>query len=249
MNDFSWVTESLNTDGFAVIREALDPAYCAKFGDEIIAEYDRLVDLGWRFSAGGRYTGHLNFHTGSSGLELLKILENKNFVEIGERLLGRRLEVFHLFGNMNLPRSRPQDIHQDFAPPSESIVFNVTLVPTTYDNGATEIVPGSQCDRYSYRSLHRSGVLRNSQRLLSNPGDLVIRRGSVWHRGTSNTSSTARPMICISMVANDLPKPISLESDKIGFCANRFYGKYARYRELAEIYLRSPFHWYRMAKG
>ena len=241
--------EDLNGQGFSFESNFLDAEYCTRIAQAVTGEYNRLVNAGWAFSAGGRYAGHLNFRTGRYGPEIFEILQQKGLVAAAEEIVGSRLGIFHISGNMNLPGSIAQDIHQDFAPPAESIIFNVALVRATAENGATEIVPGSHGDRFTYRTLHTSGAIRRARPLGSEPGDLVIRRGTAWHRGMPNRTAVPRPMLCFCMVPTDKTEPVVAREEPIEFYANRFYGKYARARELAEIYLSPAFHLYRMARS
>jgi hypothetical protein len=227
----------------------LDPEYCARIARDVIGEYDSITASGWKFCAGGRYTGHLNFNPGQYGPEFFDALKRGGHIAAAEELLGSRLDIFLMSGNMNLGGSRPQDMHQDFAPPSEALVFNVTLVPTRAETGATQIIPGSQGARYTYRTLHSSGAIRTARQIESEPGDLVMRLASLWHRGMPNRTAAPRPMLAIGMVPTDKAAPTIPPHDRISFYANRFYGKHARFRELAEIHLAPAFHYYRMAKS
>jgi len=239
-------------DGFCLFSNVLDAEFCGQIAHDVISEYDRLVSAGWKFAAGGRYTGHLNFSPGLYGQELLDMLDSKGFLKIAEAVLGGPVALFGVVGNMNLPQSVAQDIHQDWAPPGESMVFNIGLVPTTRENGPTEIVPGSQGSRFTYTSLHLSGTRRKSLFWEPAAGDLIMRLGSVWHRGTENRSANPRPMLSVIVVPRDgeqAPPPKIPVSDRITFSANRFYGRAARARELASIYLAWPMHWLRLARG
>ncbi len=243
------VVSDLNGQGFAIAAGALNSRFCEDLGNIIIAEYQRLTSAGWKFAGGGRYTGHLNIDPGHYGPQVLQMLRENGLVAKAEEALGSRLELFRYSGNFNLPDSHRQDIHQDWAPPGECAVFNVMLVPTSTANGATELVPGTHLDHYSYRSLHNSGILNCAIRPQFQPGDVVIRRGTLWHRGTTNQSTTPRPMLCLIMVPAENPRADPPGSTEISFTANRFYGPYARARELAEIHLSRLIHLARMLRG
>lgn len=212
-----------------------------------------MITAGWRFMAGGRYTGHLNFSPGPYGQQILDLLAQGGFIAMAEQVMGGPLTLFGVVGNMNLPSSRMQDIHQDWAPPGEAMVFNIALVPTTRTNGPTEIVPGSQGDRFTYTSLHLGGARRKSIFWTPEPGDLMMRLATVWHRGTPNHSPTARPMLSVIMVRAEpgmtQARPHIPVSDRITFAANRFIGSHAQARELASIYLAWPMHVVRLARG
>lgn len=247
------IDDPLGDDGFTIFPNALDAKLCERIAQDVLAEYDRLVTSGWQFVAGGRYTGHLNFSPGPYGKDIIDLLVDGGFMKLAEHALGGPISLFGVVGNMNLPKSRAQDIHQDWAPPGEAIVFNIGLVPTTAENGPTEIVPGTQGDRFNYTTLHRTGTRRKAQFWMTQPGDLLIRRATVWHRGTSNRSNTPRPMLSVIVVPHEPgttePPPRYPLTDRIAFAANRFFGRSARTRELASIYLAWPLHLLRMARG
>jgi len=236
-------------NGYLLAPGFLDSAYCAHVAQAITNEYNQLVESGWKFCAGGRYTGHLNFKSGRYGREIFEMLQQSGLIAAAEAIMGSRLDLFNMGGNMNLPGSVRQDIHQDFAPPSESFVFNVSLVPARSENGATEIVPLSHGARYTYRTLHSTAAIQQCRPIESNPGDLTMRFGTLWHRGMPNRSEQPRPMLCFTMVPTDKKEPTVPDGDPVRFYANRFYGPQAAVRELAEIHLAKAFHVLRMARS
>ncbi len=218
------IAKGLRDDGYVIFPGAIDPDYCAEVGREIVAEYERLISLGWRFSRGGRWMGHLTLIEGARGRTLWTMIREGGYVEAAERHLGRALAVDSYTGNMNVPGSRMQVMHQDFPPGEDKIRFNILVTETTEGNGAMEIVPKSQGDRYNYNTLHTSGAANRSVRWTGKPGDLIIRHCTLWHRGTPNHTDVARPLIGVttSMVAE--PKEDPPCDDPIGFTVNQYYG-------------------------
>lgn len=234
--DGSTIAAGLAAGGCAVVRGAVDSDYCLQVRDAIVSEYTRLNKLGWKFGGPGHLAGHLNFTPSEYGAEMLAKLRAGGYVAAVEKHLGSRLVVLGYGGNMNLPGSRQQEFHQDFRPPSDYIVFNVILTETTTDNGATEILPGTQADRYDYRSLYSSGVIDRVQAFTAKPGDILVRWGSVWHRGTPNRSDTPRPMLYFIMRTADASEVDPPCTDPIGFYENRLYGSGSLLRELMYVY-------------
>jgi hypothetical protein len=88
----------------------------------------------------------------------------------------------------------------------------------------------------NYRSLHDGGALGRLTKFVGSPGDLVIRRSAVWHRGTANHSKVPRPMFGVIMRLTDTPLADPPCEGPIEFSANRFYGRYALLREFAAVY-------------
>jgi|GEM_PF-2437126 len=233
---------SLQTEGFAVFRSMLEPAYCTRLGRAVVMEHERLLRLGWRFTKGGRFTGHLNFHPGQYGPQVLEQLRGRGIVDLAEQAIGRRLEVAQYFGNFNRVGSTAQDMHQDWKPPHEAVIINLLLTTTNANNGAAEFVPASHSSQFSYRTLYRSGQIRKARRMCGEPGDVYIRFGTLWHRGMPNRGTAARPMMTIIMTPCDSPAADPDTDEPMGFYANRYYGKLALVRELSEVYLAPLFH-------
>lgn len=243
------ISEDLDQVGYTIVREAIDPEYAAAIGREVTSEHSRLCDAGWRFQAGGRIMGHLAFTPSVHGPRIVSILRERGFFTAVEEYVGQVLNVVAYVGNFNLPASRNQEWHQDWSPLEDRIVFNVLLSDTTVRNAPTEIIPGSQADRFNYRQLHTSGVLKRAVQFTGRSGDLLIRRGTVWHRGTSNNSAQPRPMFGViaepgAVRSDDLPCP-----GPISFSANRFYGRNAHLREIAASYGAPLLHLKRLVSG
>lgn len=249
MNELEVVAGDLGTDGFAFVRGGIDRSFCEEIARDVISEYDRLYSSGWRFKGGGRWTRHISFTYGPYEARVFDLLKSIGLVQLAEEELGSKVEIRAMAGNFNLPASRAQNYHQDWNPPTEAIVINIGLVPTTVDNGATDILPGTQADRFSYRSLYMSGTTKNAVKADLNAGDVVIRRSSVWHRGTPNNSNTPRPMLAVVLFPAESPKARPVSTEPIGFYANRFSGRYAVLLEFVSVFLSFPIHVYRLLRS
>lgn len=231
------IADSLNRDGFAIVRKAVDPSYCASVGREVIDEYRRLVSLGWKFAGGGRLAGHLAIDLGPHGPCMLSALRAGGYVAAAEQDTGMPLSVVACVGNLNLPGSVRQEFHQDPKPLDDFIVINVFLVESQNGSGAIELGPGTQGCRFTYDTLFASGEANRTVSVTGSPGDVLIRRGSTWHRGTANRSGIPRPMYGVILRPTVPPHPDpSYDGEPIGFRANRFYGRSALIREVLEVY-------------
>lgn len=238
----------IRRDGFALLPGVLPPDECTALGAAIVGRYHALHPPGRPFRAGGRYTGHVNFLAGPQGWALTRKLEAKGVRKLADDLLGGSARLFRVTGNLNRTGSTPQDMHFDYEPPSEAVVVNIALVPTDRRNGATEIVRGAHSGSHSYRSLHVSGRVAEAEQLAMEPGDVVIRLASLWHRGMPNRGDEHRPMLTLIYEPDDGSGSELVPEPDIAFLANRFYGRLAMLRELAEVHLAPLFHWLRMAR-
>ena len=243
------IRQSLATEGFVVIRGAVDPDYCIDVARDSIAAYGRLKSNGWGSPSGGRFAGHLAFGPSVHGPAILSALRQKGYFADVEAAAGNAFAVGAYVGNMNLPGSHDQEIHQDWNPPNRNIVMNVLLTETTPENGATEIVPRAAGDRYGYRTLHSTGALERSVYFTGHPGDLLIRWATAWHRGKANRTSSPRPMfgVILEPAVQQVPDPPC--DEPIGFWGNRFYGRYALLRELTAVYCPQVMHTKRILFG
>lgn len=243
------VADGLDQEGYVIFPGAIDPEYCERAGREIVAEYDRLESLGWKFTRGGRWMGHLSLNPSEHGVRLWKLIREGGYVGAVERHLGTSLAVTRYVGNMNLPGSRNQEMHQDYPANEERIRFNVLVTETTEGNGAMEIVPRSQTDRFSYRTLHTTGAVKNSFQWTGSPGDLLIRYCTVWHRGTVNHSDKPRPLLGVTAKPVAVPEDDPPCDEPIGFYSNRFYGRHAMLLEFREAFAAPLLHQVRMFKS
>lgn len=227
-------------DGYVVLRGALPATVCAAFGKATLDEYGRLVTAGWRFSGSGSRAGHLNIAMGYPGQTLLDAFRGAGLAGTVEALSGEPMILTQAVGNLNLPGSRPQDYHIDGLFDRPNFIANICLVSTDERNGSTEVIPESGSRRLSYWRVWRDGWRGKSVRPALEPGDVMIRTSTLWHRGTSNLSDTARPMAAFvwSPVSygfagdqtGDLAQPLTI-------FGNRYYGRFRRVREFVAVRL------------
>ena len=118
-------------------------------------------------------------------------------------------------------------------------------------------VPNRECIRQAVRTGMAIGAKinpwsrfdRKAEQPTMEPGDILLRLSSVWHRGTRNPASSARPMGMLGYrpVALGLPQ-LALDSGAaLTIGANRYYGKYAGLREFVAIRLRPVYELARIA--
>ncbi|WP_101786720.1 phytanoyl-CoA dioxygenase family protein [Nonomuraea indica] len=137
----------------------------------------------------------------------------------GASLQAPRVISYH--GHTVLPGSSPQPVHADWEPlwphpglthPPFMLAVNIALVDTGDDNGSIEVWPGTHVlaspEVYRHGSLCvREELLagrravRPPERVAMRPGDVLVRDVRLWHRGTRNTSGTARPMLWLLLAA------------------------------------------------
>ena len=140
-----------------------------------------------------------------------------------ETVLGRGYTFVEIGFDVPNPGSMNQPWHRDFAAPPETLVgrrlsslaFNVTTVDVEPDMGPFEIAPGTQWDdpsdfdhgMFPPKTLYGRYEER-AERKLPQMGDIAVRTALTIHRGTANSSDTARPVVVLGAEAADATKAI-----------------------------------------
>jgi ectoine hydroxylase-related dioxygenase (phytanoyl-CoA dioxygenase family) len=132
-----------------------------------------------------------------------------------ERVFAQEFVMVQLAVDTPLRGSEYQPIHRDFRPlfddtvttPLYALAVNVPLVEVTKDRGPFEMARGT------HRMPKDEGLARIArgeiamERFLMDPGDVMIRTPLALHRGTPNTTETARPMVVMGYVMHWLHTP------------------------------------------
>jgi hypothetical protein len=228
--------EQFARQGYLLLPGMLPPEPCEAFGAAVLDELRRLDQAGRTFSEAGSLAGHLNIRMGELGRALLAQIKAIGIPALVAELAGRPVALRQATGNLNLPGSCMQDFHMDGLFSERLIIANVCLTPTTQANGATELIPASDREELSYWRLTRDGWRKRAIRPALDPGDVLIRPSNLWHRGTPNRSSTARPMAGFiwgplsageeARACPDLDGPLTL-------FANKYYGRFAKAKEFS----------------
>jgi ectoine hydroxylase-related dioxygenase (phytanoyl-CoA dioxygenase family) len=143
--------------------------------------------------------------------------------------------------NFNLPGCRTQYWHTDRPFSREFLIINVTLVDTNTENGATDIIPGTHRRLHRYTKFVFGRVARNARRVETRRGDVVVRSSNTWHRGMTNYTATARPMLAFTWEdgGSTLPNPFGIHDGQIRFLPNWF--KLTRLGRLREqVFVKVP---------
>ena len=78
------------------------------------------------------------------------------------------------------------------------MIVNVAVVDTDLQNGAIDVVPGTQSKFYKFWRFALERPHRNNARLPLKQGDVLVRTSNLWHRGMPNLTSVARPMVALT---------------------------------------------------
>lgn len=201
----------LETLGYTVLESCIDARYTENVLNELLAEYESSRPMPW--IGGGKWFGHINYVPSPSNQIIREIASNSRIKNLLDRVLGHDYKIVGLGGNANLPGSRFQPAHADGWAGTDFLVVNVPLGKVTESNGSTEVWPGTHQEKLTISQFN--SVSRQSVRLNSSPGDVVVRYSNLWHRGTPNRSSDVRMMLAVlvSPLYRKLP-PITMSTDE-----------------------------------
>jgi ectoine hydroxylase-related dioxygenase (phytanoyl-CoA dioxygenase family) len=142
--------------------------------------------------------------------------------------------------NFNLPGSVAQHYHMDNAYLKEFLICNIAVVDTDLDNGAIDVLPGTNREFYRFWKYAVERKYRLTTRVPLQQGDVVVRKSTLWHRGMPNNSSRARPMMAITFgEVEPTADPFSTNGGVIEFYPNWFStSRLGRLRE--KTFVRAP---------
>lgn len=131
-------------------------------------------------------------------------------------VLGADYQIVEVGFDTPFPGAVDQPWHRDFPMPDAtrtehrltSLAFNMTLVDTTAAMGPFEIAPGTQWDdspEFDHGMFpptsHYPRYQELAQRKLPQRGDISVRSALTIHRGTTNHSQRARPVLVLGVDA------------------------------------------------
>jgi len=207
------VVASIRTHGAALVRGAVRLDHCdalrASMAEDLPDAASRPLALD--------VPGHVQHNPPPRARDLhADIIANPIALSVARALMGR-VHLGLYTGNTMLPHTtRAQPVHWDVsqlwpgleqAPPPAALAVNIPLVDVTVENGALEVWPGTHRD---VRALGQKSLLvpdawleaRRAEvppvRVPLPKGALLLRDLRMWHRGTTNSTAEARPMVAVS---------------------------------------------------
>jgi hypothetical protein len=220
--------------GYLTLDNVVDPIRLEVLRASLLLEYNRKRQEGALFEGGGTVSGHLNCFPGAASRFVYETLEEKGIFDIVRRLSPAPLRLPNVGCNLNLPGSAPQNEHIDGYTAQPFLIVNVAATDTNLSNGAMEILLGTHRKDYKYWELMLDKPER--RRLCMKQGDVVIRTSRLWHRGMSNHTERARPMLAFTWEDGGSARvdPYDVHEGRVAFLPNRYgTGRLDRIRERA----------------
>jgi hypothetical protein len=171
---------------------------------------------------GGYIMGNFGINQGPFGSKFYSLVFQDEFISYFENLTLKKLNLFDINygGNLTLPKKGIQLFHTDGTHLQEMYLISIATEDITLENGPTEVCVGSHLKPMTYDEFFFSK--KNKKKLTMEKGQILIRKHSLWHRGTKNFSN--KPRLLLSFVMIPKTRKIKLEplSDKLKILANFF---------------------------
>lgn len=229
MNDTTTITseefrEALDHDGFVIIRDVVSRDRLAKLNDELLREFDDLIEHDRLFEGGGRLSGHLNCFPGKRARFVYDEIRDFGIIDLIRSYRPEIADAPRPTLNFNLPGSVAQHYHMDDAFLKEFLICNVAVVDTDLINGAIDVLPGTNREYYPFWKYAVERKYRLSTRVPLRQGDAIIRLSTLWHRGMPNRSTMPRPMMAVTFgeVEPSSADPFATNGGEIEFYPNWF---------------------------
>jgi glycosyltransferase involved in cell wall biosynthesis len=244
--------EALEHDGFVVLRDVVRKDRLQELAGEIFAEFDRATAAGELFEGGGQLTGHLNCFPGRNSQFVYDDLTEHGIIDFVREVRPDIVDYVRATLNFNMPGSVPQHYHSDGLYVEEFLICNVAVVDTDLENGAIDVLPGTNREFYKFWRYAVERKYRLTTRVPLRQGDVILRKSTLWHRGMPNKTPTPRPMMAVTFgeVRDVDHDPFGLNDGKIFFFPNWYEpSKLGQLRERAFVAAPLTYSTYRFARS
>jgi len=197
-DDVRTVRRSLEVDGFAVLRGVVSKSCLEEFNRVLTDEFEQASANGKLFKGGGTLSGHLNCYPGAGSRAIYDEVAEHGIVDMIRDIDPAKAEDVRPTLNYNLPGSVALFYHMDGLYVQPFIICNVAVVDTDLENGALDVLPGTNRRFYRFCRFAAERKYRLTTRVCLEQGDVVLRLSTTWHRGMPNKTSAPRPMFSLT---------------------------------------------------
>ena len=216
--------EAYAKDGYCIIPGVVPAPGLTALHKALQEKFESDKASGKLFNGGGLFTGHLNCFPGEESRFVYTTLQERGVIDLIKEIFPGATRMPNVGLNFNLPGSIAQHYHADRPFTQEFVICNIAVVDTVIENGAIDLLPGTQKKFYPYWRFALERAPGLTRRIEMKQGDILIRSSNLWHRGMPNLSDKPRPMMALTWedggsVQDD---PFAFEGGKIAFRANWF---------------------------
>lgn len=199
----------------------LKGAFSTQFADTLYEDMMTLFEEARQIEGGALPRGPQRWYVETQPERIrgfVEIASHPWFVAVCEAVLTKDYRIVEIGFDIPFPGAADQPWHRDFKAPDatlqgrrlNSLAFNLTAVDTRQEHGPFEIALGTQWDNiagarddmFPDKALWPRYAGRAVQKLPQR-GDISARSALTIHRGTSNRSNEARPVLVVAADAPD----------------------------------------------
>ncbi|MCX5414892.1 phytanoyl-CoA dioxygenase family protein [Streptomyces sp. NBC_00059] len=211
--DVSPDVEALYRDGITARKGAFTEAWADRLGEDVTTAFEEA--MGRPGGAVGRGPNRFYVEIHPEQIRgFTELVEHPWVRSLCAATLGPDYRIVELGFDVPLEGAVNQPWHRDFPVPDEtrrerrltSLAFNVTTVDTAEDMGPFEIALGTQWDdgpEFEHGMFppksHYSRYQERAVRKYPRRGDISARTALTIHRGTTNHSTAARPVLVLGV--------------------------------------------------
>jgi hypothetical protein len=209
-------------NGYVLFRNVVSKEKLAHLHTRILEEFDRARQSGTLFAGGGTISGHINCYPGEAARAIYEELEQHGIIDVVRAMSPKVVRLPNAGCNLNLPHSVTQHYHVDGTYSGAFMIVNVAVVDTDLSNGAIDLLPGTHKQFYKFWQYAMRRLYRRTTRVPMRQGDVLIRISTVWHRGMSNHTAVARPMLAFTWEdgGSTIDDPFQRDGGQIAFRQN-----------------------------
>ena len=194
VDDVTELKKTLDEQGYVVVPQVVSREALARLGRELLDAYEKFE----KFKGGGTLAGHLNCFPGERARFIYDQLAEVGLVDAVWAARPDLIQTFRVTTNFNLPGSVAQHYHMDGLFSENFVICNVAIVDITVENGAMDVLPGTNRDYMPFWQYALRRKYRLSRRVEMRQGDVMIRQSTLWHRGMPNRTASTRPMFSLT---------------------------------------------------
>jgi len=222
--DIEKYTQSFAENGFVVFKNVVPKDKLAVLHKRLMDEFEDARTSGRLFAGGGQVSGHLNCFPGEEARFAYEAIKEAGIVDFICAVSPKATREPNVGCNFNLPGSVTQHYHMDRTYLNEFMIANVSVVDTTIENGATDVIAGTHQKFYKYWRFAVEMPWRRHKQVESTSGDVIVRVSNLWHRGMPNHSDKVRPMLAFTWEdgGSVYDDPFTIDGGKVAFRPNWF---------------------------
>lgn len=235
-------------NGYLIFPKFINSKHFNRLCIELNKDIEKSLRLANTSMLGGSLVGNLNLYPGHYGKKIFVLLRKKKFLNILENITKKKINNFSISvgGNLSLPKRYDQNFHTDGNFDQKMIIASLATSDICFNNGPTEIVLDNHKNEISY--LKFLITKKRKKKILLKKGDLIIRKHSLWHRGTRNNSEHFRFLIAFVIFEKKRNIKSNLNSSKKIKIFSNFFGNsiLERFKEFIYVYLNFIYVFYKI---